>query len=195
MTTDSELIRRSRDSPRAFGPLFDRHSAVVHRYISRRAGSDVADEVMSETFLVAFERRDRFDHTWSDARPWLLGIATTLLKAYRRREARHLQTSARSAEPEGDDGGIPRVADRTDATRSLQEIAAAVRSLSPGDRDVLLLHAWGDLNSTEIATALGIPAGTVRSRLNRARKALRGSSAGITDMETDHGRADAPAQA
>jgi RNA polymerase sigma-70 factor (ECF subfamily) len=62
VTTDCEAVRRSRDGPRALGDLFYRHVAVVARYIARRAGTDVADEVMSETFLVTFERRDRFDH-------------------------------------------------------------------------------------------------------------------------------------
>lgn len=195
MTTDSEVIRRSRDSPRAFGDLFHRHATVVHRYIARRAGTDVADEVMSETFLVAFERRDRFDHTHADARPWLLGIATVLLASYRRREARHLHTLARAAEPEDDDGGLGRVASRADATADVRRIATQVQALSDGDRDVLLLHAWADLSGEQIAAALNIPVGTVRSRLSRARKTLRASAEGTTSKEADHGRADAAAHA
>lgn len=195
MTTDSELIRRARDSPRIFGDLFHRHATVVHRYIARRAGTETADEVMAETFLVAFERRERFDHTYSDARPWLLGIATNLLAAHRRREARHLHTLARAADPEGDDGGLGRVAARADATADLHRLAARVRALPDGDRDVLLLHAWAELTSEQIAHALHIPVGTVRSRLSRARKALRGSARGTTSKEIDHGRADAAATA
>ncbi|MGT2426716.1 RNA polymerase sigma factor [Amnibacterium kyonggiense] len=195
MTTDSEVIRRSRDSPRAFGDLFHRHATVVHRYIARRAGTDVADEVMSETFLVAFERRDRFDLAHSDARPWLLGIATVLLASYRRREARHLHSLARVAEREDDDGGLGQVASRADAVADIRRIAMRVRSLSDGDRDVLLLHAWADLSGEEIATALSIPVGTVRSRLSRARKILRASAESTTSKEADHGRADAAARA
>lgn len=195
MSTDSDVIRRSRDSPRAFGDLFHRHAVVVHRYIARRAGTEVADEVMSETFLVAFERRDRFDHTYTDARPWLYGIATTLLAAHRRREARHLNALARAADREDDDGGLGRVAARVDATSDVRRIAGQVRALSDGDRDVLLLRAWADLTTEQIATALHIPVGTVRSRLSRARKTLRASAAGTTSKETDHGRADAAATA
>jgi RNA polymerase sigma-70 factor (ECF subfamily) len=195
MTTDSEVIERSRDSPRAFGDLFHRHATVVHRYVARRAGTEAADEVLAETFLVAFERRDRFDHSHTDARPWLLGIATTLLAAQRRREARHLHTLARAAEPEDDDGGLGRVTARADASADVRRIAARVRALPDGDRDVLLLHAWADLTTEQIATALNIPTGTVRSRLSRARKALRGTAAGTTDKEHDHGRADAAATA
>jgi hypothetical protein len=82
MTTDSEVIKRSRDSPREFGDLFHRHHVSVYRYIARRAGAETADEVMAQTFLIAFERRDRFDHTYTDARPWLFGIATGLLGAF-----------------------------------------------------------------------------------------------------------------
>lgn len=195
MTTDSDVIRRSRDSPRAFGDLFHRHHVAVYRYIARRAGTEAADEVMSETFLVAFERRDRFDHAYTDARPWLFGIATTLLAAHRRREARHLRALARAAEREDDDGGLGRIASRVDAAADLRRIAARLHALPEGDRDVLLLHAWADLTTEQIAAALNIPVGTVWSRLSRARKALRATAAGTTSEETDHGRVDAAATA
>jgi RNA polymerase sigma-70 factor (ECF subfamily) len=195
MTTDSEVIQRSRDSPRAFGDLFHRHHVAVYRYIARRAGAETADEVMAQTFLIAFERRDRFDHTYTDARPWLFGIATTELAAHRRREARHLQALARTAEREDDDGGLGRVAARVDATADVRRIATRLRALPEGDRDVLLLHAWADLTTEQIAAALSIPVGTVWSRLSRARKALRETAAGTTSKETDHGRVDAAATA
>jgi RNA polymerase sigma-70 factor (ECF subfamily) len=195
MTTDSEVIQRLRDSPRAFGDLFHRHHVAVYRYIARRAGAETADEVMAETFLVAFERRDRFDHTYSDARPWLFGIATTLLAAHRRREARHLHALARASEREDDDGGLGQVASRVDASADVRRIASRVRALADGDRDVLLLHAWADLTAEQIAAALAIPVGTVWSRLSRARKALRETAGGSTSKETDHGRVDSAATA
>ncbi|MEO6115645.1 MAG: sigma-70 family RNA polymerase sigma factor, partial [Pseudolysinimonas sp.] len=87
MSTDSEIIRRSQETPAAFAELYDRHAVAIHRYASRRLG-EAADDVMSETFLVAFERRAAFDPAIEDARPWLYGIATTLLKKHRRQEAR-----------------------------------------------------------------------------------------------------------
>jgi len=195
MSTDSEVIERSRTSPRAFGDLFHRHAAGVHRYVARRAGTETADEVMAETFLVAFERRAAFDPSYSDARPWLFGIATTLLAAHRRREARHLDALGRAAEREDDDGGLGRVADRADADADVRRLARAIRSLSDGDRDVLLLHAWADLSMDQIATALLIPTGTVRSRLFRARKILRQTAEGTTSEESDHGRVDRTATA
>lgn len=183
------MIRRSRDSPRAFGELFHRHGQTVHRYVTRRAGVEVADEVVAETFLVAFERRDRFDHDFEDASPWLLGIATNLLKSYRRSEARHLDAAARAAQQEGYDGDLGRSTARLDAISDLASIAARVRALPVGDRDVLLLHAWGDLTGEQIAAALGVPVGTVWSRLSRARRVLR--AAVVEEAGGEHGRAGA----
>lgn len=194
MRPDSEIIARSRDRPDRFGELFTRHATTVHRYVARRAGRETADELLSETFLVAFQRRDRFDPSWDTARPWLLGIATVLLRAHARREAQHLRAMAHGAESEQGDGGIHRVSERTDAARDVRRLGGALRSMPAADRDVLLLHAWGDLTYEQIAAVLGIPVGTVRSRLNRARTTLR-RQAGTTldlDKEAHHGRLDAP---
>ena len=137
MSTDSDVIRRSRDDPHVFGELFERHARVVHRYIVRRAGVVTADDVVAETFLIAFEQRDRFRSASVSALPWLLGIATNALNAHRRKEARHLKALSRSAEPEGDDGGLDRTADRADAVEAVRLIAARLRALPVGERDVL----------------------------------------------------------
>lgn len=88
MSSDSEIIERSRHIPAAFSELYDRHATTIHRYAARRGGTQVADDVMSETFLVAFERRSDFDTARESAEPWLYGIATTLLKQHARQEAR-----------------------------------------------------------------------------------------------------------
>lgn len=101
MSTDSDIIVRSRDSPAAFGDLYDRHASVIYRYAARRAGDFVADDVTSETFLVAFERMDTFDHGRGDARPWLFGIATNLLRRHHRAEARTLKALAKASGREG----------------------------------------------------------------------------------------------
>ena len=195
MSTDSDVIRRSRDDPHVFGELFERHARVVHRYIVRRAGVVTADDVVAETFLIAFEQRDRFRSASVSALPWLLGIATNTLNAHRRKEARHLKALSRSAEPEGDDGGLDRTADRADAVEAVRLIAARLRALPVGERDVLLLSAWGELTSEQIAAALNIPVGRVRSRLFRARRALRIPSNTTSTKEHDGGRHDAAATA
>lgn len=179
MSSDSEIIERSRDTPGAFAELYDRHARAIYRYAARRIGVDAADDVMSETFLVAFERRAVFDPAVSAERPagaalpWLYGIATTLMKRHARLEAsswRGMNAAAAASLVVDDMAGLE---SRVDAAASVGRLDSALRRLKKHDRDVLLLHAWADLSYEEIALALGIPVGTVRSRLNRARRVLR----------------------
>ena len=195
VTTDSELIHRSRDDPQAFAVLYDKYCRAVHRYAATRAGESIADDVMSQTFLVAFESRESFDHAWEDARPWLFGIATNLLRRHHRTEARRLKAFAKAAGRDSYGDGTDRVAERLDAAAATSNLAAAMRKLSPADRECLLLYAWADLTYEGIALATGVRVGTVRSRLNRARRTLRDAAAlhHIDDKEIDHERANAPA--
>lgn len=88
VSTDSEIIARSLDEPGAFSGIFERHVRPVGGYVRRRVGADAVDDVLSETFLVAFRRRKAFDLKWDSARPWLLGIATRLVKSHDAAEAR-----------------------------------------------------------------------------------------------------------
>ena len=83
---DGEIISRSLQQPAAFAELYDRYEGMVYRYAARRVGVSQGDDITSETFLVAFTRRQNF--VGEDARPWLLGIATTLMRKYARLEAR-----------------------------------------------------------------------------------------------------------
>ena len=151
---------------------------------------------MSETFLVAFERRDRFDHSWDDARPWLLGIATNLLRRHHRTESRMLQTLSRRGAAARSDDHADAVASRVDAAAGAAAIARALGGLSRDDRECLLLYAWADLTYEGIAQATGVPIGTVRSRLNRARRILRDAAPSdlLTVKEDENGRAHAPAR-
>ena len=198
MSTDSEIIRRSRDTPAAFAELYDRHAAVIHRYASRRIG-EAADDIMSETFLVAFERRAAFDESVTDARPWLYGIATTLLKKHRRQEARAwrgLVAGGAADETVAVRDAVAGHDDRLDAELGIRRLAAAIRRMPARDRDALLLYAWGDLDYEGVAQALDVPVGTVRSRLNRARLTLRASTTrgDALGEEVDHGRTDPASQ-
>lgn len=175
---DAAVIESSWREPEQFATLFDRHAPHIYRYLARRAGRQVADDLVAETFLAAFAKRDRYDLGHPDARPWLYGIATNLVGQHRRDQARQdrITQAAAAAEPE-----VPGHADRVaadvtaQAMRTLLEGALAV--LSAGDRDVLLLIAWEQLTYEETAHALGIPVGTVRSRLNRARGVVRAALA------------------
>jgi RNA polymerase sigma-70 factor (ECF subfamily) len=187
VTSDSEIVRRSRDQPAVFAEVYDRHAATVYRYAVRRVGVDGADDVMGETFLVAFERRERYDASYDSALPWLLGIATILIRKHRGAEARYLRAVASSVLPEAvvDDRD-----ERLDASRAIGELAATIRRMPARDRDALLLYAWADLDYEGVALALGVPVGTVRSRLNRARRLLRQSVGSQPAEEVDRGRAD-----
>jgi RNA polymerase sigma factor (sigma-70 family) len=176
---DASLIERSRHDPEAFAGLYDRHAAPLHRYAARRLGASAADDIVADTFLDAFRKRHRYDLTASDARPWLYGIAANLIGKHSRAEVRMLRAYARTgADPvltethaDGADGRIA-----SEAVR--QDLAAALAALHQGDRDVLLMIAWADLSYTEVAAALGIPVGTVRSRLHRARARIRAALGG-----------------
>jgi RNA polymerase sigma factor (sigma-70 family) len=170
--TDAQVVTRSLTEPEAFAALFDRHATAVHRYLGRRVGQ-LADDLLSETFLVAFRRRADYRADHVDVRPWLLGIATRVVQGHLRTERRRYRALAREAgtAPVGTDPD--EVHDRLDATALRAPIAAALAGLKDRDRDVLLLFAWGQLGYEEIAAVLDVPVGTVRSRLNRARRQTR----------------------
>lgn len=196
MSSDNDIIHRSRDTPGAFSELYDRHAAIIHRYAARRVGEHVADDIMSETFLVAFERRADFDDSRDDARPWLYGIATTLLKKHARLEARAWKGLVAAGAAELDHDAIEALGSRVDAETAVKKLASALKRMPARDRDTLLLYAWGDLDYEGIAQALEVPIGTVRSRLNRARLTLRASTTRVMtpDQEVDHGRTDTATQ-
>src|SRR5262249_38977465 len=146
----------------------------LHRYLVRRIGPDDADSMVGDIFLIAFEKRARYDLDRPNARPWLYGIATNLLAKHRRREARRLRATARLA---ADRAAPADVADHVsavvDAGRDWPRVAEAVTLLPAGERDALLLHVWEGLSYEDVAVALEVPVGTVRSRINRARRRLR----------------------
>jgi RNA polymerase sigma factor (sigma-70 family) len=161
-----------------FGRLFDSYAAPLHTYLARRVGAEPARDLVSETFLVALNQRHAYDPRLGAARSWLYGIATNLLRRHVRHEVRGLRATARAANqvPQRESAHDNRVAERVDATVLAVRLAGALAALSDGDRDVLLLTSWGGLDSTEVAHALGIPVGTVRSRLHRVRKWLRANA-------------------
>ena len=168
--TDAELIEGSLREPERFALLYDRHHQMVHRYIARRLSRDLADDLMAETFLTAFRRRERYDLSRPDARPWLYGIATTVVGQHHREESRFWRLIARTGVDHVVDFPGDQVADRVSAVGLRRELATALAALPRGQRDVLMLTAAGRLSTEEIAVALGIARGTVRSRLSRARK-------------------------
>jgi RNA polymerase sigma factor (sigma-70 family) len=178
--TDAALIERSLREPQRFAQVFDRYYAEVHGYAARRLGPSLADDVASETFVIAFDRRRRYDLAHRDARPWLYGIASNLIARHRRAEVRQYRALARAGVGDAVDGHADLVAGRLDARALRGRLAAALVEIADRDREVLLLVAWAQLSCEEAARALGIPAGTARSRLHRARRKTR---AALADAE------------
>jgi RNA polymerase sigma-70 factor, ECF subfamily len=172
--SDAEVIARSLVEPAAFGALFDRHAEPLFRFLVRRVGPDAADGLLADVFRIAFERREAFDLGRDTARPWLYGIASNALAKHHRTEGRRLRAmAALAARPAVTDDPGDRAAVVVDAGRTCTRVVEALAELPAGERDVVLLVAWEDLTYDEVAAALGVPVGTVRSRLHRARRRLR----------------------
>lgn len=169
--TDASIIDGALTRPAAFAEIFDRHYDSIRDYLARRLPSALAEEVAAETFLMAFERRSGYRFEYPSARPWLFGIATNLLGRHRRDERRRMVAYERAVTGPGDDA-TEDIAARADASMMRNALATAIAELEPGDRDALLLQALAELTYPEIALALGVPAGTVKSRLHRARQQL-----------------------
>jgi len=181
--TDAASIAASLASPSAFAAVFERHHPAVHRYLARRLGVDLADELAAEAFAVAFAKRHRYDGAFENAGPWLFGIATRLAHRHWRREERELRAYARTGLDPASQPDDERVAARADSAVAGPALAAALASLTRDERDVLLLHAWEELGYPEIAAALSISLGTVKSRLHRARERVRQSLAGAGELD------------
>jgi RNA polymerase sigma factor (sigma-70 family) len=172
--SDVAIIEASRHDADRFGLLYDRYCAMLYRYAYRRLGpSGSAEDVVADAFVVAFRKRDGYDHTKADARPWLFGILTREIARRRRSEEARYRAIGRA----GADDEVEEFADQVVSAVAAQAVrgalGAALSRLRPAERDVLLLIAWGDLSYEEVAESLSIKIGTVRSRLHRARRKLK----------------------
>ncbi len=183
--TDAGAIGASLQDPDRFAALYDRHAARLYHYAYRRVGHDAADDVVAGTFLVAYRHRRRYDLTRPDALPWLFGILTREVARHRRTEKARYRALGRLAPDPVTADPADRVADDVSAQSVRAVLAQALAALSAGDRDVLLLIAWGSLAYDEVAQALDIPVGTVRSRLNRARRKTRAALGGSNPTDFD----------
>lgn len=168
----------------AFQRAVDEHGRNVYRYLYSRLGPQHAEDAVAETFTTAWSARQKYDPALASAETWLLGIATTIIRRFRAREQRWLQMcadsareqSSRSDEPDDEDDAVDRVDSRARGAR----LAAVLATLPSREREPLLLHAAYELSYEQIAEALGIPIGTVRSRISRARARLQHA---VTDSE------------
>ncbi|MFE7507589.1 RNA polymerase sigma factor [Promicromonospora sp. NPDC057488] len=184
--SDAQIIAASLHEPEDFSAVYGRHARTIHRYAYRRVGPEHAEDVVAETFVAAFRRRATYDLARPDARAWLLGIATREISQLRRAEATRYRAMARVGTTPPDTGLEDRATTDVTARAAGSALGTALAGLRPGDRDVLLLWAWGDLSYEEIATTLDIKKGTVRSRLHRARRLVRAAlPGGLWDAEED----------
>ncbi|UCM87462.1 RNA polymerase sigma factor [Streptomyces marincola] len=176
------LRARIRDGDsEAFGHLFDAYARSVYNHAFRLVGDwSAAEDIVSLTFLEAWRLRGRVDPEGGSLRPWLLGIATNTARNTRRAARRH--TAALARLPRGEDVRdiADEVAGRLDDTEVLAAVRLALDTLRRGEREVIALCVWSDLDYATAAETLGIPVGTVKSRLSRARKKL---AAAARDLE------------
>lgn len=169
---DAAIIQRSLRDPQSFARLFDRHHEAMWRFAWSRVGDEAAaDDLAAEVFRIAFERRHDFDLSYDSAKPWLFGIAANLVRQHHRQRARRSELRDRvRAQPDRDAPPDPQ--NRLDQLPDAP-LVAALRALPERDREPLLLYAWDELSYEEVAEALQVPLGTVRSRIHRARHHLR----------------------
>ena len=185
VVSDAEVVEASWRDPERFGELFDRYYEMIFRYAVRAVGPSDGADVAAEVFTLAFESRARFDPAYRSAGPWLFGIAANVVAERLRRGFKRSRAFERLSPSGSEPDAADAVADRVDAERTRPLLAAALESLRPEELDVLLLFALGDLSYDEIAAALGIPIGTVRSRLHRGRQKLRNRIEPIDESTDD----------
>lgn len=183
--TDAEVVARSRVDPEAFGTIFDRHADAVFGYFARRVPRPEVPDLVAETFRLAFDTRARFDPDRVRARPWLYGLATNVLRHHLRRGRRQQTAHLRLVPPDAATGDEDALVASLDAAAEWPAVAAALQQLADIDREALLLLAWEELSYAEIAEATGVPVGTVRSRLNRARRQVRELIDGAGQLPVD----------
>jgi RNA polymerase sigma-70 factor (ECF subfamily) len=187
------VIAESLETPGAFGVIFDRHGSTLLRFLARRVDPAVAEDLLGEVFRIAFERRSAFEQDRDSARPWLYGIAANLVAKHHRSEARRFRAMARvsaarvSAARLLDDDPAERAVAAADAGALWPRVVDAIGALPEAERQVLLLFAWEELSYDEIAQALGVPVGTVRSRLSRGRARLAALTRDVSLTPCDAG--------
>jgi RNA polymerase sigma-70 factor (ECF subfamily) len=171
---DSILWSRSRAGDAdAFGLLFERHAKAIYNYCFRRVGDwAAAEDLLSIVFLEAWRRRDK-ELPPDKVLPWLYGIATNVLRNRQRAERRFAAALSRFPEPRPGPSDSDMADERLDDERQMRKALALISQLPRHEQDVFALCGWSQMSYEDAALALGVPVGTVRSRLSRARRRLR----------------------
>jgi RNA polymerase sigma factor (sigma-70 family) len=176
-STDASIISQSVVDPECFSLIVERHATSVFRYLASRVDRSTSEDLLADVFETAFRARQRYDTRNDNALPWLLGIATNMLRHHRRSEMRHASMVRRVTQLHGRKNETPEATDAVATSAELdvemQCVRRALAGLNDRHRQVLVLSAGLGLSYEDIALALGIRIGTVRSRLSRARQRLR----------------------
>lgn len=171
--TDAEIIRASRRRPDLFEEIYRRHVDAVYRFAVGRVGVHEAEDVVADTFVRALSLRHRYRYDRPNALPWLFGVAANIVRERRRRMARAHRAHRRLAGRRPVDvDTLEQIPDRVDAALVSDALARALATLSDADYRTFMLVTLGGLTYQEAADDLGIPIGTVRSRLARVRTRL-----------------------
>lgn len=172
---DGELWSRAVDGCGAsFGELFDRHAKAVYNHCFRMTASwATAEDLLQNTFLLAWRKRHKLQLAAEDsALPWLLAIASNVVRTERRSTARRLRLVSRVTPEMPTEDPADSVAHRVDDERRMAELLEAVQTLPRGQREALALCVWSDVSYADAAHALGIKEVSVRARVSRAKAAL-----------------------
>jgi RNA polymerase sigma factor (sigma-70 family) len=181
---DAELIARSLDGDEdAFVEVVRRHEAAVGAYLARRVGRELAEDLLGEVWVAALASRGKYDRSFTDAGPWLFGVAHNALRRHwRSRPAEELVADVTEMASGWDPWTV--VDSRVDVESVLRRTLAL---LGPQQREILTLVAWEDLTVADAGRVLGVPPGTARRWLHEARMALRnapGMAAALKDLNS-----------
>jgi RNA polymerase sigma factor (sigma-70 family) len=175
--TDGALIGRSLAEPERFSLIVERHTTPVFRYLTSRVGHGSSEDLLADVFEAAFRARQRYDTGHDDALPWLLGIATNVIRHHLRSETRRASMVRKVTRLHGPGQELADTTDsvvaRAELNDELRQIHRALMGLADKHREVIVLSAGLGLSYEDIARALGVRIGTVRSRLSRARHCLK----------------------
>ncbi len=166
----------------------EEHGPDIHAYLSRRTVGGVADDLLGDVWVAAYGGRSGYDPERGTPRAWLYGVARHVLHGYYRKQRLRV----------GRFLGIDRSTDETAAVDARLDAAAlgpalraGLRELPDVERELLLLVAWENLTPTEAAQVLGIPPGTARSRLHRARTRMDERLGGSLQIHDEEPRQEA----
>jgi RNA polymerase sigma-70 factor, ECF subfamily len=184
-TDERLMLEFVQGSPEAFAELFRRYRQPIYAFFYRRLPDpNHAEELSQETFLALLRSAKRYEPR-ALFRTYLYAVAFKILRAHRRKvifRAAFLVVPAASPDP-----------GKLDSTEAALLVRRAVAKLDATDREVLLLREFEQLSYAEIADLLELPINTVRSRLFRARMALRGLLEGRVPREHTAAAQDIPA--